>query len=329
MSVRRMIWPLVGAMALVALACVPPPDEGGGTTTTTLPSGAPSAIASASPSIGDAPLVVQFDSAGSSVGTGTGLTYSWDFGDGGATGSGATTSHVYETVGIFTAQLTMTNSEGSSASAPITITVNQDPSPKFYVKTTGTTGADCGPLAKPCSTISEAQANAVANDIHTVRVAGGIFGPLTLVSNMSIDGGWNQNFTDYGVSEVTTINGTGTSPAVTINGVSNSSLARVSALGLNRTSGDAVGVQISGGSNSITIDEAIVSGGVGPNATGILVTGASNVDINGTTVNSGVTVGAGSSAYGVRVLGQSTANVTFSNVTAGPGIAGTSAPTST
>ena len=326
-KIRRAAVPVLGVLAMLLVACTPPDTGGGGATTTTLPAGGPpTAVASASPTIGDAPLTVNFDSSGSLPGTGTDLTYFWEFGDGSPAVSSPSASHVYANVGTYTARLTMTSSEGTSLSAPITITVNLDPNPKFYVRPTGSTGAACGPLADPCSTITEAQTNALANGVGIIRVAGGTYGPLVLASNMVIDGGWEQNFSDFGVGQVTTIYGTASTPAVVANATSNSSLVRVSAQGLTRSSGDAVGVQVSGGSNAIDIESSIIGGGVGPNATGVLVSGASTVDITETTVNSGTTVGAGRSAYGVRVIGLSTANVTLSNVTAQPGNAGVNAP---
>ena len=121
-------------------------------------------------------------------GTGTGLTYSWDFGDGSPSPVAARrTSHVYTSVGTYARELTMANSAGTSVSPPITITVNLDPNPKYYVRTTGSTGPACGPLANPCSTISEAQTNAVANGVNIVRVAGGSYtGPSTWRPNMTI-----------------------------------------------------------------------------------------------------------------------------------------------
>ncbi|MCO5322057.1 MAG: PKD domain-containing protein, partial [Microthrixaceae bacterium] len=289
MKVRRAFLPVLGFMALVALACTPAPG-GGGTTTTTTVSGAPVAVASASPTVGDAPLAVAFDSSGSSVGTGSGLTYTWDFGDGSPTASGPTASHVYGTVGSYTATLTMTSTEGSSTSPGIAITVNQDPNPKFYVKPTGSTGAGCGPITDPCSSIAEAQSNAVANGIHTIRVAGGSYGRIDLASDMDITGGWLQDFSDFGPSEVTSIFGTGTQPAVSINGVSNSSISGVSAQGVARTSGDATGILVTGGSTGIKIGDidspqTLIAGGTGPNATGVLVTGGSSVTVENAKIN--------------------------------------------
>jgi hypothetical protein len=331
-KVQRISFACAVAAVVLAGACAAPPVGGGGATTSTVPSGLPVAVASAAPTIGDAPYTVNFDSAGSSPGSGTGLTYSWDFGDGSPVGTAPVASHVYDTVGVFQARLTMTTSLGSSMSPPITITVNLDPNPKYYVAVTGSTGAGCGPLVNPCSTISEAQTNAVANGIHAIRVAGGSYSdPIVLASNMSITGGWKQDFSDYGADQITTVYGTGTAAAVTINGVVNSSISGVSAQGVTRTSGDATGIVVSGGSSGIGIGSndaptTLVGGGVGPNATGILVSGGSLVSVENAHVNSGTPVGAGKSAYGIRSLGLSVVNVTLSEVTAQPGVAGTSAP---
>ena len=236
---------MVGALALIALSCTTTPGGGGGSTTT-VPTGPPTAVASASPTIGDAPLTVFFDSSGSSPGTGTGLTYQWDFGDGSPIATSPNPSHVYNNPGVYTALLLMTNSLGSSISAPITVTVNVDPNPKYYVRTNGSTGAGCGPLADPCSKISEAQANAVANGIGTIRVAGGNYNdPISLASNMEITGGWKQDFSDFGPTQVTTIFGNGTTTPVTIDGTSNSRISGITAQGVTRTSGSAVKVSLS------------------------------------------------------------------------------------
>ena len=226
----------------------------------------------------------------------------------------------------------MTNSLGADLSAPITITVNVDPNPKYYVRTNGSTGAGCGPLADPCSKISEAQANAVANGVENIRVAGGNYNdPFSLASNMDITGGWKQDFSDFGPSEVTTVFGNGTTTPVTIDGVSNSSISGITAQGITRTSGSAVGIEVTGGATGVQIGDidspdTLVSGGTGPNATGVLVSGGSLVNIENANINSGTPTGAGSSAYGIRALGLSVVNVTLSEVTGQPGVNGVSAP---
>ena len=211
MTMRRALVPLLGLLALVATACPVSTPGGGGTTTTTIDPGPPVAVAGASPSIGDAPLTVTFDSSGSTAGSGTGLTFAWDFGDGSPVDNSIAPTHIYNTPGSYNAKLTLTNSAGTSTSPNIPIQVNVDPNPKYYVRTTGGTGSTCGPLANPCSTITQAVTNASANGIHAIRVAGGSFtGTVNVPSNLEIVGGYKQNFTDTDPAEVTTIFGTAT-----------------------------------------------------------------------------------------------------------------------
>ena len=271
MHARRVVLAVTATVAFVAVGCVPPTPPGPTTTTTTAPVGRPTAIASGSPTIGDAPLTVQFDSSGSLPGTGTGLTYQWNFGDGSSPDATPNPSHLYLNPGTYTARLTLTNSLGSSTSAPIVVTVNVDANPKYYVRVGGGTGSTCGPILNPCASIAEAQTNALATqNIRTIRVAGGNFsGPLDVAGGMSISGGWKNDFSGYGIGVITTINGTGNAAPVRFAGVANSSISAVSIQATTRTSGNAVGVEVSGGSSNITIGDndaprTIVAGGVGP-----------------------------------------------------------------
>lgn len=77
---------------------------------------APSAVASANPTQGAAPLSVQFSSAGSVDPEGDALTYAWDFGDG-ASSTQANPSHVYTVPGTYQAQLTVSDPQGRSSSS--------------------------------------------------------------------------------------------------------------------------------------------------------------------------------------------------------------------
>jgi len=79
---------------------------------------APVASFTATPSTGSAPLLVSFDGTGSS-GPATITDYDWDFGDG-STDTGSTTTHSYA-AGTWTARLTVTDSNGMTASTTKTI----------------------------------------------------------------------------------------------------------------------------------------------------------------------------------------------------------------
>ncbi len=62
-------------------------------------------------------LTVHFSSAGSSDPDGDPITYSWNFGDGGAVSTAANPAHTY-TTGVYNAVLTVTDSHGASRAAP-------------------------------------------------------------------------------------------------------------------------------------------------------------------------------------------------------------------
>ncbi|HVP10078.1 MAG TPA: glycoside hydrolase family 44 protein, partial [Phycisphaerae bacterium] len=105
----------------------------------------PNAVISAIPTSGTAPLTVSFSGTGSSDPDGSIASYAWAFGDG-ATATGATASHTYQTAGTYTAKLTVTDNGGATASTTVTITVaaaNQPP--KAVISATPASGA--APLA--------------------------------------------------------------------------------------------------------------------------------------------------------------------------------------
>lgn len=62
--------------------------------------------------VSTAPFTVQFDASGSSDTAGTITEYRWNFGDG-STAAGVTATHQYLTVGTFTAELTLTDSNNN------------------------------------------------------------------------------------------------------------------------------------------------------------------------------------------------------------------------
>jgi uncharacterized repeat protein (TIGR01451 family) len=89
--------------------------------------GAPSASATANPTFGAVPLLVQFDGSGS---TGQGLTYAWDLdGDGQFDDSTAVSpTRTYTSPGNYSTRLRVTDSLGAtSTTAPIVISANNAP----------------------------------------------------------------------------------------------------------------------------------------------------------------------------------------------------------
>ncbi len=84
----------------------------------------PVAAATATPASGSVPLTVGLSASGSSDPDGSIAAYVWNFGDGSPPATGLTTSHVYNSAGTYTAQLTVTDNSGLSATKSLTITVN-------------------------------------------------------------------------------------------------------------------------------------------------------------------------------------------------------------
>jgi len=112
--------------------------EGQGSTTETVKIGSYNVIAliDANPTSGSAPLTVTFDANRSydpdnpSTDPTKGIvSYKWDFGDK-ATGSGVRVSHTYQSPGTYVASLTVTDDEGTTDTATVTITVT---SPEIIV----------------------------------------------------------------------------------------------------------------------------------------------------------------------------------------------------
>jgi glucose/arabinose dehydrogenase len=92
----------------------------------------PTAVATANPTNGPAPLTVQFNGSGSSDPDGDPLTYSWDLNGDGTYGDSTAVnpSFTYSTAGTYAATLRVTDSHAASTvSAPVTITVGSGNTP--------------------------------------------------------------------------------------------------------------------------------------------------------------------------------------------------------
>jgi len=81
----------------------------------------PEAAASATPTSGPTPLTVDFTGSSSFDADDEQLTYDWDFGDGTAHSSAVNPRHVYQSAGTFTARLTVSDDDGHSDTATVTI----------------------------------------------------------------------------------------------------------------------------------------------------------------------------------------------------------------
>jgi PKD repeat protein len=83
---------------------------------------APVANATATPTSGSAPLLVQFNGSSSFDQDGSIVSYVWNFGDG-TSGSGTAVSHTYSAAGNYTATLTVTDNSGLTGTASVAIQV--------------------------------------------------------------------------------------------------------------------------------------------------------------------------------------------------------------
>ena len=108
--------PLFAAAALLAGACVAPAPPGDSNLR-------PSAVSAATPTSGQAPLLVQFSSVGSADPDGFIESYSWDFGDGSAASLAQNPVHTYIVGGPFTATLTVTDDGGATATSTVLLSV--------------------------------------------------------------------------------------------------------------------------------------------------------------------------------------------------------------
>ncbi len=104
---------------------------------------APTAVISADPTTGKAPLAVDFDGTGSTDSDGTIVSYAWDFG--GATSTDPTPTHVFTAAGPHVVTLTVTDDGGATATETTTIDVVPNVAPVAAASATPTSGK--APLA--------------------------------------------------------------------------------------------------------------------------------------------------------------------------------------
>ena len=98
----------------------------------------PTAVASANPTSGAAPLTVAFDGSGSSDPDGDALAYAWDLDGDGAfdDATNATATYTYTQPGSYTATLRVTDPSGASGTSSVTISAGNTP-PTAVIDTPG------------------------------------------------------------------------------------------------------------------------------------------------------------------------------------------------
>ena len=102
----------------------------------------PTAVASANPASGWAPLAVAFTGSNSTDSDGTISSYAWNFGDG-QTATTANPSHTYQNTGNYTATLTVTDNGNLTSSKTVPISVTPSPTTAvFRVNAGGTAFTD-------------------------------------------------------------------------------------------------------------------------------------------------------------------------------------------
>jgi len=137
------------------------------------PNNAPTAVLTATPTSGNAPLAVNFDGSGSydpdtAPPADTIASYTFDFGDGSAavTQSTPTISHTYNAAGNYPARLTVTDSRGAASTntAQVLISVTAQPDLIVFNLTASNNQAKQGDKVTFTATIkNQGQANAAAS----------------------------------------------------------------------------------------------------------------------------------------------------------------------
>jgi PKD repeat protein len=121
----------------------------------------PTASFSITPNSGTAGSSVTFNGGTSSDPDGSIASYSWNFGDGSAAGSGGTASHTYAVAGNYTVALTVTDNGGQTATTTHAATVTAAPATEGGSRG-GSGGSGGGPTALGSSLIPNDNFSALA-----------------------------------------------------------------------------------------------------------------------------------------------------------------------
>ncbi|WKV81929.1 carbohydrate-binding protein [Streptomyces sp. SNU607] len=178
----------------------------------------PLAQVSADRTSGTSPLTVRFSSAGTSDPDGDPLTYAWKFGDGG-TSTAAGPSHTYTANGQYTAELTVSDGTGRTATASVAVTVgNTAPTVKLELPLDGriidpgaavpfrVTVTDPEDGAVDCSKVKVTFIIGHDSHGHPQTSATGCSGTVQTIAdgehdpNANIFGVWDAEYTDKGAN---------------------------------------------------------------------------------------------------------------------------------
>ncbi len=138
----------------------------------------------------------------------------------------------------------------------------------FHVSTLGNDSASCGSSGSPCATIWKAINNADASATNTIRVAQGTYADYINITasltNLTIQGGWNNSFTSQNCSQTNTVVTNTTSTPLTIRADASESITatvqclRISDQGHNQLRGISVSAGGSGASINFTLENSMV-----------------------------------------------------------------------
>lgn len=241
----------------------------------------------------------------------------WDWGDGdieeacpGAAVSAEcvapnTSTHTFQNIGTFTVKLSVVDTRGRTAEAQLSVKVEPD---TVYVRAAdgNDLAPNCGVFSLPCKTVDRGLSQAKTGSKPNVVVAVGSYPPFSLLDGISVEGGWNADFSVRPDRATSNVIGAGSGEAAFGIRAIGRSGAKVTGFAVAtssaaQNSGDSTqGILVE--SSDVTIKQVTIVGGQGKQPTGLLIKSNSDVLARQMTVTSPVPNTASSSAYAVRVL---------------------------